>query len=48
MFTVTNQPFRRHRHAVVSEIPACFVKARRLKIGLPMSGANAVVFTTAA
>jgi hypothetical protein len=35
MFTVTSQPLRRHRHAVVSEIPACLVKVRRLKIGLP-------------
>lgn len=48
MFTVTNQPLRLHRHAVVSEIPACFVKVRRLRIGLPVSGANAVAFTTAA
>jgi hypothetical protein len=45
MFTVTSQPFRRHRHAVVSEIPACFVNVRRLKIGLPVSGANSVVFS---
>jgi hypothetical protein len=45
MFTVTNQPLRRQRHAVVSEIPACLVNDRRLKIGLPVSGANVVVFT---
>ncbi len=47
MFTVTNQPFLRQRHAVTSEIPACLVNARRLKIGLPVSGANGVVFIEA-
>jgi hypothetical protein len=48
MFTVTNQPLRRQRHAVMSEIPACLVNVRRLKIGLPVSGAKVVGFTAEA
>lgn len=45
MFTVTNQPLRHQRHTKVSEIPACLVNVRTLKIGLPVSGANEVVLT---
>ena len=45
MFTVTSQPLRRQRHVVVLESPACWVNFRRLSIGLPVSGANGVVFT---
>jgi hypothetical protein len=45
MFTVASQPLRRQRHVVTSEMPAIWVNVRKLSMGLPVSGANGVVFT---
>lgn len=45
MFTVTSQPLRRQRHAVVSEIPACWQNLCKLIIGLPVMLTCDVMFT---
>jgi hypothetical protein len=46
MFTVVSQPFRRHRQAVVSEMPAFSQNLCRLKMGLPSIWKFDSVFTT--